>query len=264
MRPLLATRRIALLGCWLALAGCASIAEPPIADPATPAISLPQPGKVTPFSTAVAGGELPAGWKPYVMARFKRPTKYELVADTSAPGRTVLRASAANAASGLIYPITVDLKQTPLLAWRWRVNELIKSADNTKSNREDSPVRLIVTFSGDQSSFDFAERMFASQIKAVTGRELPYATLMYIWENRAPKGTLIPSNHTGRVKMIVAESGADKLGAWQEVARNVLEDYRRAFGEEPPPVAAIAILTDSDNTGEDARGYYGDISFRAR
>ena len=250
----------------LALTGCAALKDSPPAEPAAPAISLPSPrvkGKVTPFSSARVGGELPAGWKPYVMARFKRPTTYELVADSTAPARTVVRASAANAASGLIYPISVDLTQMPLLSWRWRVYELIKSADNTKSNREDSPVRLVVTFEGDQSKFEFADRLFAAQIKAVTGRDLPYATLMYIWENRAPIGTLIPSNHTGRVKMIVAESGSDKLGAWQDITRNVREDYRRAFGEEPPPVAAIAILTDTDNTGENARGYYGDISFRA-
>jgi hypothetical protein len=62
--------------------------------------------------------------------------------------------------------------------------------------------------------------------------------------------------------MIVAESGRDKLGAWQEVTRNVVEDFRRAFGEAPGEITAVGIMTDTDNTGENAHAYYGDILFQ--
>ena len=61
--------------------------------------------------------------------------------------------------------------------------------------------------------------------------------------------------------MIVADSGSGRLGAWQDEARNVYEDYRRAFGEEPPLIKSIAIMTDTDNTGEHAHALYGDIVF---
>ena len=71
-------------------------------------------------------------------------------------------------------------------------------------------------------------------MKALTGYEMPCETLMYIWENRAPVGTVIANQHTSRVKMIVAESGKVQLGEWREEVRNVYEDYKRAFGEEPP------------------------------
>ncbi len=73
---------------------------------------------------------------------------------------------------------------------------------------------------------------------------------------------MIPNRHTSRIRMIVAESGRDRLGSWQEVTRNVVEDYRRAFGEEPGRITAVGIMTDSDNTGGDAHAYYGDIMFR--
>jgi hypothetical protein len=61
--------------------------------------------------------------------------------------------------------------------------------------------------------------------------------------------------------MIVAASGSDRVGSWQEISRNLLEDYRRAFGEEPGRITAIGIMTDTDNTGGRAQAWYGDIAF---
>jgi hypothetical protein len=84
---------------------------------------------------------------------------------------------------------------------------------------------------------------------------------MYIWENRAPVGRVIDNLHTARIKMIVADTGAENLGRWRSETRNVYEDFKRAFGEEPPPIRSIGIMTDSDNTGTDAEAYYGDILF---
>jgi hypothetical protein len=64
--------------------------------------------------------------------------------------------------------------------------------------------------------------------------------------------------------MVVAESGRDRLGRWQHVTRNVYEDYKRAFAEEPGAITAVAIMTDTDNTGENVHAYYGDIAFKSR
>jgi hypothetical protein len=72
---------------------------------------------------------------------------------------------------------------------------------------------------------------------------------------------VIENLHTSRIRMVVADSGDANLGAWREETRNLYEDYRRAFGEEPGPIRSVAIMTDTDNTGEEAEAYYGDISF---
>ena len=37
--------------------------------------------------------------------------------------------------------------------------------------------------------------------------------------------------------------------------------YKQAFGEDPPMIKGIAIMTDTDNTKERAIAYYGDIWF---
>jgi hypothetical protein len=216
------------------------------------------PPEVARFSSGQPGEVLPAGWQAWTLSYFKKPTSYRLVSED---GRIVMKASAEAAASGLMHGVRVDLREFPVLRWSWKVNELIATADNTNKQLEDSPVRLVVAFAGDNARLPFRERMFAMQIMALTGRDLPYATLMYIWENRAPRESVIPSQHTPRIKMVVARSGRDGLGKWLEESHNVYEDYKRAFGEEPPMIQSIGILTDTDNTGAVARAYYGDISF---
>ena len=232
------------------LAGCAGIPDYP------DAVVLPY---VKGFSDSRPGDSIPHGWEPWTLSKFKKPTQYSLVDND---GRTVIKASAHASASGLVHRLEVDPKRYPLLQWRWKVTDLIAQADNTKKHTEDSPVRVVVSFDGDIDTLPLDDRIFFDNVRLLTGQQLPYATLMYIWENRAPKGGVIPNRHTSRIRMIVAESGRDKVGAWQEVTRNVYEDFRRAFGEAPGKITAIGIMTDTDNTGENVYAYYGDILFR--
>jgi hypothetical protein len=242
-------RRIAVLAAAL-VAACAL-------EPARPPAEIPLPA-VGKFSAAKPGDVLPSGWRVWHLSNLKRPTQYRLV---DHEGRTVVFARARGSASGLVLPVSVDLREYPILQWRWNVPALIAGADNTRRQTEDAPVRIVITFDGDKSKLPLAERLFADQFRAFTRQEFPYALLMYIWENRAPVGTVIENLHTSRIRMIVVDSGTENLGKWREQRRNVYEDYRRAFGEEPPRVRSIGIMTDSDNTGEDAEAYYGDIAF---
>jgi hypothetical protein len=229
------------------LNGCASVPD---------VVTLPY---VSHFSDSQAGGALPDGWELWTLSQLKKPTQYQLVTED---GKTVIKASARASASGLIHRLSVNPGQYPLLHWSWKVDELITKADNTRKQTEDAPVRVVVSFDGSLDKLSFSDRLFFDKIRLGTGQQMPYATLMYIWENRAPKNAVIPNPHTSRVKMIVAESGRDKLGEWQEVTRNVYEDFKRAFGEEPGTITFIGIMTDTDNTGANVHAYYGDIVFR--
>lgn len=211
------------------------------------------------FSGQQPGAALPPGWQPWVLSAFKRATSYQLV---NRDGKTVVRAEARSSASGLIHPLALDPGAWPLLQWRWKVDELIAKADNTQKHLEDAPARLVVSFDGDMGKLTPQDRMLFDSIRLLTGQQLPYATLMYIWGNHTPRETVIPNRHTSRIRMIVVESGSERLGHWQEVTRNVVEDYRRAFGEEPGRISAVGIMTDTDNTGGNASAYYGDITFR--
>lgn len=219
------------------------------------------PTEVAAFSRNRPGAELPRGWEPMIIARTKSPTRYELVVDSESQ-QVVVHAYADRAASGLKQRLSIDPSDRPTISWRWRVSRLIEGADNTDRHAEDSPVRLVLFFDGDKASLPTAEQAKLDLARLVSGREMPYATLIYIWENRLPVGHVIPSSHTSRVRMIVAGSGTDRLGQWKQFERNYVDDFRRAFGEAPGRLIGVGILTDTDNTGRAVDAYYGDITVR--
>ena len=214
---------------------------------------------VAPFSQARAGGALPAGWVPVKINDQKAPTVYALVDDQ---GTVVLHAVADGAASLLGHKVAFDVSAAPILAWRWKVSQLIAGADNAVASKEDSPVRIVLEFDGDKSKLSFSERSQIATGRILSGREIAYATLMYIWSNKEPVGKVIPSPRTQRIQMVAASSGGAGVGAWQALSRNVAEDFRRAFGEPPGKLISVAVLTDTDNTGERVEAWYGDIRFR--
>jgi len=227
-------------------------AAPARADPLPPAAAQP-----TAFSTLRAGASL-APWTFVTLAIGKHRTRYDLVDDG---GKVVLHAIADNAASALADPVRIDLHATPMVAWRWKIAGLIDDADSRQASREDAPARLVLEFDGDKAKLPLVERGIYGLARHVAGRDLPYATLMYIWSNRESVGTVIANPRTRRIEMVVASSGADGVGAWQSLLRNVHDDFVRAFGEEPGPLTAVGVLTDSDNTDGHAEAWYGDIRF---
>jgi hypothetical protein len=197
-----------------------------------------------------------SGWVHVPLSRLKRDTVYSVSDDGGEP---VLQAVAEDAASVFAHMGRHDPATLPLIEWRWRTNALITKADNTNSKLEDAPVRVLVAFDGDVSTLPEAEQRRFKRAKDLSGRNMPFAMLMYIWENKRPVGTVIPSAHTSQVKMIVAESGAQGVGSWRNYQRNLVDDYRRAFGSAPGPIIGVGVMTDTDNTDAKAEGFYGVI-----
>lgn len=235
----------------LLLAGCA----------APPTHEVPA-GAITPFSAGAVGSALPRGWQPLIISRAKAPTEYRLVRDPLS-GEIVLRATADASASGLRQRLDVDPTAFPIVRWRWRVIELIVGADNQDRYSEDSPVRLMLFFDGDKSTLPLKERLLMETAHLLTGEVPPYATLMYIWENRFPVDTALTNSYTDQVRMVVAGSGRDAhLGEWKVLERNYVDDFRRVFGEAPRRLIGVGVMTDTDNTGERIEAYYGDIELR--
>jgi len=195
-----------------------------------------------------------AGWRHVPLSRLKRDTAYSAVSEE---GQTVLQATAQGSASAWVHLAHPDITATPLLEWRWRVPALIDGAANEDPKREDSPVRVIIGFDGDKSKLPEPEQRRMARAKTLSGRDMPYAMLMYIWDNRNPVGMVVPSAHTDRVKMIVAESGSAGVGAWRSYRRDLVQDFERAFGEKPGSALGFALMTDTDNTGQRTQGFYG-------
>jgi hypothetical protein len=106
----------------------------------------------------------------------------------------------------------------------------------------------------------FKERAAASAAHSTSGQVLPYATLMYIWGGKVAVDSITVSSRSSRIRMLAVAADDLGVGRWQSYSRNLVEDFKRAFGEEPGKVTSIEVLTDTDNTGADAQAYYGDIT----
>lgn len=225
-----------------------------VADAQAPAIAQP----AAPFSTGKPGTALPTGWTLLKLSSLKRSTEYKLVEDQ---GIVVLNARAEAAASGVLHLASFDIRTAPVMEWRWKISNLIEGADNSVAGKEDSPVRIVLGFDGDKSKLGFRDRTASTLAKTGSGRELPYAQLIYIWSNAKPVGTVIENPHTKRVEMVVAASGGTGVGKWMTLSRNVVDDFKKAFGEEPGKLTEIGVLTDTDNTNATVEAWYGDIQF---
>jgi hypothetical protein len=211
------------------------------------------------FSSA-AEGSFPQGWKPQIFKTRKgaKQTAYDVVRDGDS---TVVRAKSSGAASGLEHEVPVDLREYPVLRWRWKVDNVVKSGDPRRKDKDDYAARVYVTFAFEPDKATFSERMRYKTARTFFGG-VPFAAIAYIWASRTPVGTVIESPHMGDiVKLIVVESGEARVGDWIAEERNVYEDYRSTFGKEPPRVSGVAIMTDTDNTRERATAYYGDLVF---
>lgn len=224
---------------------------------ATLATVAPDDARIAGFSMMAVGGPI-IGWSPLRPAPKARDTRYALVDDG---GTVVLEADAQASMSGLTHPVRVDLARQPQLRWRWKVAAPLATADLRTKAGDDYAARVYVLFDYPRRRLPLPTRVKLKLAEAFYGQAIPTAALNYVWDNRAPVGTVRPNAYTGRARMIVLESGSEKAGQWATETRDLAADFRLAFGEAPPPVIAIALATDTDNTGETARAWYGDFEF---
>jgi len=220
--------------------------------------TTPEAIAVGAFSQAQPGGPLPDGWTPLTFRGIDRHTRYALVRDDERG--TVVEAAADASASGLVRKLDLDPKAWPALAWSWKVERPVAKGDVTRKSGDDYAARVYVTFRVPPERLSPFERMTRTAARAMFGDGVPDAGLAYIWDARAPVGTIVPNPYTDRVRMIVVESGSARAGRWLAYERDIAADYRAAFGQEAPPVSGIAIMTDTDNTGESLRAWYGDVA----
>ena len=211
------------------------------------------------FSAETAVNPLPAHWKPLNFKNIERHTRYRLIEEN---GRIVLKAVANASASGLIRKIAIDPRKYPIVQWRWKVANILKNGNVYQKKGDDYPGRIYIVFEYDSGSLGFVERVKYEIVKMLYGEYSSLASINYIWSSNAPLGLVVPNPYTDLSMMVVVQSGNKDLNKWVDEERNIYEDYRNAFKDEPPMISGVAIMTDTDDTGESATAYYGDIVFR--
>ena len=228
------------------LAGCASAPQSPKAEAVPSQLPL------------VFGAADKLRWQPLQLPGKLR-TAFRL--DQQA-GRACVQAEAVGSASMLRHKLRVGAEQLGHLHFEWQVANLLEGADMTQREAEDSPVRVVLAFDGDRRQFSARNAMLSELTRAVTGEDMPYAMLMYVWSNDLPVGTVITNPRTDRIRKIVVESGPQRLRQWLRYERDIAADFERAFGEPMGPLQSIAIMSDADNTQGRTQAWYGEIALR--
>ncbi len=182
---------------------------------------------------------IPPGWQ---KQRWGSPTYDFTVIENE--GHKVLQLKSAGDSSNISREIKgkVDLTATPILEWSWKVVALPAGADSRRKETDDQAAQLYVTWPR------FPE--------AVRSR-----IIGYIWDTTAPAGSVIKSQKTGTVTYVVLRSGTADLGKWVTERRNVREDFKRIYGEEPDAPSILSVGIDSDDVKGSAESYMGPIRF---
>lgn len=180
-----------------------------------------------------SGGDLD-GWKTQT---FQGTTHYRVVTQD---GRQVLEAESNGTASGLVRELRVDLEKLPFLNWSWRVEDVLTGIDERTKSGDDYPARVYVVVSGGIAFWRTR-------------------TLIYVWSSRQPAGNTWENAFTGNAQVMALRSG--KGSGWATERRDVRADFKTCFKDDITFIDAVAIMTDTDNSGQEAVAWYGDIFF---
>ncbi|MGE0521647.1 MAG: DUF3047 domain-containing protein [Variibacter sp.] len=206
------------------------------------ALVLPH-GNAMADDTVVVGAFSQADVSGWEARSFKGETSYALVRDPASKG-IALRATSNAAASGRFKKITIDLTRTPFMNWSWKVTHPLSGLDE-----------------GAKAGDDFAARIYVVSEQGIMG--MNSLSINYVWASRHPAGSHWASPFTNQVRLVAVNSGSSGLNTWVSHKRNIRSDLRELFGQDITSIDAVALMTDTDNSGRQATAYYGDIWFSA-
>ena len=186
-------------------------------------------------------------WKPLYFPNIERHSQYSIVADGL---HSYLRAESQAAASALIFKKEFNVYEYPKMRWRWKVENVYRKGNPLSKDGDDYPLRIYVVFKYDHSTGNPINNFKRDAAELIYGQNTPHSSLNYIWANRNQAERIFTNPYTEQSRMILVEQGEKNIGMWMEEEVNIVADYELAFNSKPPEVATIAIMNDSDNTGE--------------
>lgn len=207
------------------------------------------------LSTPAEGG----GWMPWQM-----PGKHFVAFEpVRVEGQPALRVQADASVSILRQRFEPALPGTGRIRFAWRADALPEGAQLHESGGDDAAVRVLLAFEGDRTRWSARTHRLSELSRLLTGEPLPYATLAYVWSAADAPGTVVMNPRTDRIRKLVLDSGAQHLGQWRTHERDIRADFVSVFGEEPGPLVAVALMTDTDNTGSRLQAWYGPLLLQA-
>lgn len=213
-------------------------------------------------------GRIPAGsrsipppWQIIVPSQNVPPTRYQV---REWDGVTAFEAKANASMALLARPLQSDLRQTPVLCWRWRIAAPLTNADLSRKSGDDFAARVYVTFLFPDGFLSLGQRLKLALARRIFGADVPDAAINYVWDNRHAIGFEAPNAYTDQARLVVLQSGSERAGSWIEERRDVLADAQRLFGTAQMRAIQLAVASDTDNTKETAHAGFADFHFVAR
>jgi hypothetical protein len=203
-----------------------------------------------------------APWRLALLPRQTKPvTDFSVV---TLDDQRVLRISADRSYGKLLHPVEPDHATARMLSWQWRVDQF-PVADLRQRGGDDVAVRVCAFFDWPQERLSMVDRARLATAELIAGESLPSAVMCYVWDPALPTGTIIPNAFTRRLRTVVVDGDGTSSGTWLEHRRNLQRDFQAAFWEEwrdgdtMPPLRAIVIGSDTDNTAGMSLSYLRDI-----
>ncbi len=214
--------------------------------------------------SAAADTHPPGPWRVIGLPNNKKPLTHFDIA--SLDGEHVLRVTSDKSYGNLTYVLPdVMLEPQVTLRWKWRLDQPLPAADLRRKDGDDVALKVCAMFDLPLEKLGWVERSLLVLARKVSGEHLPAATLCYVWDHHLPPGTELPSAYTRRVRYMVLNSGDAQLRQWVTHERKLTADFLHAFASDTdtvPPLIAIVVGADSDNTGGTSLGYVGDIAMK--
>lgn len=203
-------------------------------------------------------GAVPSPWQVKSLDAKVPPTRYRI---REWDGAWAVEAHAVASMALLARGVEIDLERTPVLCWRWRVDAPLRGADMRTKAGDDYAARVYLSFDVPADTLGLGTRMALGMARALHGDLVPDAAVNYVWDNRHAVGTWQANAYTDRARMLVLRSGGAEAGRWVVERRDVKADFQQAFVHAPARLTGLALASDTDNTGEEARAGFADFHF---
>ncbi len=191
-------------------------------------------------------------WKPLEFPKIKEHSKYSIEKEGDG---SYLKAESNASASGIIFKKEFNVVEFSKVKWRWKVSNVFEKGNALKKSGDDYPLRVYIIFKYDPDKASFGQKFKYGLAKSIYGEYPPHSSLNYIWANKQQKKKIIANSYAKEAQMFILQTGAEHAGEWIEQEIDIIEDYRKAFAQDPPVTGSLAIMNDSDNTGESAVSY---------
>lgn len=211
--------------------------------------------------SGMAVGPVAAPWRLVGLPGQKLPlTRFQIQSADQGP---VLRIEADASYGNLVIDTQrAQLSPQAQLRWRWQLARGLATSDLQRKEGDDVPVKVCALFDMPLDRLSFGERARMRLARTVSGEPLPAATLCYVWDRLLPQGSIQVNVFSPRVRYLVVSEGPAQPGVWRTVERQLVQDFLQAFGHETrsvPPLIALAVGADADNTGGSSLALVADV-----